>query len=469
MAFILHRRCGPPGASWQRPIFRRLLCFLPLVLLFYPGLVYPGVVSSDEGGAGQGRPLSLREAIDLARENDAALRKADLAAADAARSHRQSWGLFLPSATLQGGTSYTRDLFFDSEARRDPRWSPTSSLGVSLQLSPDIAPQIALREVAQERAFLDRDITYIDLVAQVRRRYYGLIHLQDRLQLLAEDIQLAEQQARQTRTRYENGLVSQRDLLQAELAVERARLNYRQGQTDFQLAQVRLLVLLGLEGYDPDDAGNLVLVDSLELSLDRVVLPLVLERYPASRYDAAMQDLRLRAAELSRREEGLSSRAPSLNLSTSWNSTLDSPQTDSLRVGFSLSLPLDGWLAGSSRAERVARADLQLSQDRIDRDDRYRQYQVRVQELVTQVNNAVEQIEIALLQVDIAEQFYALTEEGFLRGTVERMELDRARRDLLDARISVASGRYQHGLAATDLAQAVGEVNPEALLQEITR
>lgn len=438
-----------------------LLSLLPL--LFFCS----GVLFSEGAPSREGRVLSLEEAIDLARGNDAALQKADLGAADAARSHRQSWGLFLPSATLQGGTSYTRDLFFDSGTGRDPHWSPTSSLGVSLQLAPDLAPQIALREVSLERALLDRDVTYIDLVARVRRRYYGLIHLQERLQVLAEDIQLAEHQARQTRTRYENGLVSQRELLQADLAAERARLNYRQGRSDFQLEQVRLLVLLGLDSPDPREEESLFLVDSLDLSLDRVALAPVLARYPAWRYDAALQDLRLRSAELSRQEEILSSRAPSLNLSTSWNSTLDSPRTDSLRVGFSLSMPLDGWVTGSARAERIARADLQLRQDRIDRDDRYRQYQVRIQELVTQVNNAVEQTEIALLQVDIAEQFYALTEEGFLRGTVERLELDRARRDLLDARISVVTGRYHHALAVTDLAQVVGEENPRSLLQEI--
>ncbi len=408
------------------------------------------------------RDLSLTEAIELALRRDPQVQRSELSLAAAQRTLDQRWGLFLPAATVQAGTSYRHPLFTEARPGTDP-WSSSASVGLNLQLSAAVGPQLAALEVQRQIASLTRDTRLLALAAQVRRRYYGLVNTRQQLQLLQEDIRLAREQADQTRVRFESGLVSQRVLLQAQLNAERAHLALRQSSAEYQLQVTRFLSIIGLE----EPATELTLADDFGLPVRRIDPDQLSER-PATALDLASEELALRNAELSLRQEILATRSPTLGLSSSWSSSFAGESwSDSLNLSVSVSMPLDGFIAASGRGQRVDRAELQRQQAQITRDDQLEQHRLTVRDLVAQINQAVEQLSIADMQIDLAEQSLELTRTGFDRGTVERLELERTQRDLLDARISRAAGEYRYALAVTDLAQHLGAESPEALLREL--
>lgn len=408
-------------------------------------------------GLAWGLTLSIDDAVSLALDQDAELRRQDLALEAAERSYDLRWGLFLPSLTAQAGANYSRPFFTEDPRPDADPWRRTSSLGLSLQLSPAVAPQIASLQVARRNASIVLDRRALEVAAQVRRRYYGLIQARERHALLAEDVRLSREQEDQTRIRYENGLVSRRVLQQAELAAERARLEYRRGQASSDLELMRFRSLLGLD-------GDIALTDQLDFPAVSLEFEAVLRRFPADAHDGRMRELALESARLARQQEQLSVYAPAVTFSSSWSASFSDPWSDSLGFGISVALPLDGWVPASTRAQRVDRARLQETQSEITRDDQGRQYVLQLRELVAQVNQTVEETVITELQIEIAEQSLQLAEEGFSRGTVERLELERSRRDLLDARMGLVAARYQYSLALTELSRLVGVFDPRDIL-----
>lgn len=410
------------------------------------------------------REISLEDAVELAIARDPEIRRAELSRAAAQRALDQRWGFFLPGITMQAGTTFSEPLVTERRPGADP-WRTSASLGLSLQLSAAVAPQMEALAVQKSRTLLERDTRLLALAAQVRRRYYSLVNSALQRELLEEDVRLAGEQARQAQARFENGLVSQRVVVQADLAVERARLAVRQSSLEYDLQRTRFLSLLGLEELPPGD--DLELTDSFDLPVRTVDAAAILA-LPRHHRDAAAEELALQSAELTLRQEILSTRSPTLGISSSW-STTESGGTwgDSFSLGINLSMPLDGFISASSRGQRVARAHLQEEQARITRDDRQEQYRLTARDLTAQVNQAAEQLTIAELQGAIAEQTLELAIEGFQRGTVERLEVERARRDLLDARLGGIAVQYRYTVALVDLALHLGYADPKTMLEDL--
>lgn len=407
--------------------------------------------------------LTEEEAVEMALRRDPEVQRNALAADAAQRTLARRWGIFLPTITAQGGTSYSAPLFSEEtqSSSRNPSdpWSQSASLGVSLQLSPAVAPQIALLTVQRDLATLAQQERALALSTQIRRRFYGLILNREQLALLQEDIRLAEEQVEQATTRFNQGRVSQRVVLQAQLTAERARLTHRQREAEYALELTRFRSLIGMS--EDEEVTLTGAFDLPQVAIPAVAVLLALPAAPAP--GVLRQEETLRNAHISLQQEILATRSPTLSLSSSWSNRFSDQWSDTLSFSLGVSLPLDGYISASPRGQRVERAALQVEQARITRTDQAEQYRLTTGDLAAQIRQAQEQMTIADLQIAVAQEILVLTQDGFDRGTVERLELERAQRDVLDARLNRLAADHRYTVAMNDLAQHLGVAHPRQL------
>jgi outer membrane protein TolC len=78
-----------------------------------------------------------------------------------------------------------------------------------------------------------------------------------------------------------------------------------------------------------------------------------------------------------------------------------------------------------------------------------------IKNLAANIRNLWETIEIARLQVQIAERTYQLTEQGFQQGAVELLVLEDARNNLTEARQQLLTSELAYKTMTLDLAGAL--------------
>ncbi len=410
------------------------------------------------------RQLSEEDAVEMALRRDPELQRSAIAADAAERTLARRWGIFLPNITAQGGTTYSAPLFSEERRPNPPQpWSQSASLGVSLQLSPAVAPQISLLTVQRDLAILTQQERVLTLANQIRRRYYGLILTREQLSLLQEDIRLAEEQVAQATTRFNQGRISQRVVLQTQLAAERARLTHRQREAEYALELTRFRSLIGLP-----EGEQITLTGTFDLPLVDIPAVDVLLSLPAAPSPGVLrQEETLRNARIALQQEILATRSPTLSLSSNWSNTFREQWSDSLSFSLGVSVPLDGYIPASPRGQRVERAEVQVEQARITRSDQVEQFRLTTGDIAAQIRQAREQMTIADLQITVAQEILVLAQDGFDRGTVERLELERAQRDVLDARLNRLAADHRYTLAMNDLAQHLGVAHPRQLTQMV--
>jgi outer membrane protein TolC len=396
--------------------------------------------------------LDFEDCLELAVENDSSLRQAAIDLGIAASATENSWSLLLPSLSLQAGANYSDTLFSRAVSSGDPM-SYSLGASLSLQLNRGIAARVKSLAISAEAAELSYEAALKDLTDRVTRQFYSLLLARSELELLEEDLELSEKQLEKSETRFRNGLINERTLLQTRLAMETSRLALSRSTSAWELEKRNFLNILGLDGDEEVSFEGRIDPEILEFDTEELLLNCL----------GGRTDVKSAALTLRQREAGLTTasaaRLPSISLSGGLNaSTPDfssSSYRDSFSAGLSVSIPLDGWIPNSQDDQAVREAEGEIKKAELTLQSTRDSAEMEIRNLAVGLEHAARGIEISELQVDIAKRSYGLAEEGFLRGTVERLELEESRRDLLEARLDLLNGKYEYLQAVIDLKAAL--------------
>jgi multidrug efflux system outer membrane protein len=311
-----------------------------------------------------------------------------------------------------------------------------------------------------ELAYQARLLSYEDarkrLEIQVVKDFLGLITRKENIVYMEESLALSEQKLAKDRTARENGLLSELDWLNSRLSVETARYNLSGAEGTYQNALGEFLALLGMEtGTDIEYEGTVeiapVLSDPEKLIVD----------YLPKRPDIIARRQEIERLELSKNVTTLSSRSPSLNLSTTWQGGpesgegLSGPFTDNISGSLSLRIPIDSWIPGTRQNQTVRAAGAEVEKAKLDLRDTETQAKSQIRSLISNLHNTWENIEIARLRVEIAERTFDATDEGFRNGTVESGDREDSLNELSVARQQLLQTEYSYQSLLLDLAAAL--------------
>jgi outer membrane protein TolC len=447
-----------PTAPYAAQMPRSTVC-LALCFLF----VYPALEAAP-------RSLSLDESVKLAVAQNIDLQKSGIDLATAEFAAKNTWSSIFsvvnPSATL----SYSTPLF-SGEGFQLSSAQGTYNIRTSVSLLFNTGLPQTMRLTALERQ--SKQLTYEkaikDVELNVTTSFYTLIAGQDNLSNLENALASVERQLEKDNISFEYGMISRLDQLTSQLNVETARLNLNNARVTYMTDMQNFLALLGLD-YAPD----ITLAGSLKATRVDLNADTLIARYLPQNLDIVEKQYSIEKSELTAKKAALE---PWLTASLGWNmgisdtrttleqkSSFDTMKfTDSLSASVTLTIPIDLCISGTTTNQSLRISKAEIEKARLDLRSVENTARNEIRSYADKLRNSWSSIEIARLQVEIAEQTYALSDEGFQMGMGESLSLEGNRNKRADARYDLLQAELTYYSLTLDLASALNITTQELL------
>lgn len=407
------------------------------------------------------RPISLDEAVRLARRNAPASVQSENAVRVAAGTVRQRYASFLPNLSFGSGASSAEGFSlaqvpdtinggFRSEPRRfDQPWNGSHNFNANLQL---FAGGNRIFQLQQARAQLDAaeaaDVAQDFTIAlQVKQQYYAVLAARETRLAAQRQLESAEQQLRASTARVQAGAATRSDSLRTSIQVGNARLAILNAENALANANAALSRLIGSENIVTAEEGAQV-EETVPMS-DADLLAM------AERSPAVVQAQANFVASKQGNRSTLSQYLPtfSMSMGRSYSGRPDQFQIwgdqdlNRSSISYSVSWQIFNGLNREQQnlAARVAveNAEAQL------RDARLNARQQLIQQ-VGAFRTAEVRVQIQLASVAAGEEDLRVQQERYALGASTLLDvlnsqttLDQARRDLIQARLDARTAKAQ--------------------------
>ncbi len=132
----------------------------------------------------------------------------------------------------------------------DNAWSAGFSAGMPL-INVPLWQSVKLTAEAVNSKVEAARASKIDMVAAVTDAYYSILNAQDSYNVLLKSFETANENLRIAKTRYEQGIASEYDMIQAEVQVRNMQPTLLSVQNGIELAKLQLKVLMGVPSSQP--------------------------------------------------------------------------------------------------------------------------------------------------------------------------------------------------------------------------
>ena len=432
-------------------------------ILFVAALAGPGLTQSGP------EALSLPEAVKIALDRHPDVGKAR-AAADALKGKiREVRAQAFPDISINGGALRMRDPSFLNSPSLDKfppellqALNPTGANIFSYSLSVKqplytagkVGTALRLASVEAEGALSEIDRAQQDLALAVVKAWYGLLWAERSRGLVAETQRQRKLHLDMARTRYQNGVATEVDVLRSEVALANTQPDLL--RADNTIRQARALVNYYLvrpidtplraggefeeKPWDEFDMEALV-KDALRgrPEMDRLRIA---ERSAGVLLDLARAESRLRADFSS--DYGIMSRLPS-NLFNSkfmrWT------------VGVNVTLPV---FDGFRRSGMVYQATANQRAARLEREKVEQQIRLSLQQGLDEVQATRETVEAARANVRQADKVLEMMQANYQHGAATTLDVVDAQTALTLARTNLLRGLHDYSVARANLRWALG-------------
>jgi multidrug efflux system outer membrane protein len=402
------------------------------------------------------QPLSLDAALAKAVERSLTLQRDAVDLKTAEFAAKNLWSEIFPGISIRTELGYSSPLFSGTGfSLEEQQASYSFSLGLSFSLNAGIPAAVKRIELAYRTEMLDYENAVRQIEIQITKQFYSLLAEKKNLSNLEQALDLAERQLERTEIAFKNGLTRELSVLQGRLALATARFNLSSAQAVYDSSRGEFFMLLGME----QDA-DVVLEEALTIRKIDADAESLIRQYLPKRPDIRSRQQSIERLELTAAQTKLSSRTPSLSLSTTYrggsgNAGIQGPYSDGLSASIGLNIPVDSWIPGTKADQGIRSASAEIEKAKLDLKNTEDAAMNEIRSLTARLRNSWESIEIARLQEEIAGNTYRLTDEGFRNGTVDNLTLEDAQKNLAEARQKVLASELSYQNMMLDLAAAL--------------
>ena len=458
------------------------------------------------------RPITLREAVGLALEQNRELQTAQLGVAESEGQVREAWSQVFPQVDLT--STYTRNLEVPTQLLPalifDPNAGPDELIPIrfgsdNLWYGQIRAEQPLFRAAAfigvgaagKFRALQAEEArgTAHQVATRVRTTYYNVLLAEEAERLNAESVRRVQQTLDDTRALYRAGMVSEYDVLRLEVELTNLETELRRAENAAEAARRTLAVELGMDGDqqvttvgslatmqlppeeidaaapDTDAAAEIDPANQQLLEFTGIERPVtagaeeLVTRAHETRSDLLQLDLSrsLRKAEL-RAEQA--EYLPRIDL---FGSYAVSAQQDGgvdffgnsdrrfydRQIGVQVTMPL---FTGFSRPARVQQKRAILRQVETQQRQADAQIENTIRTLLDSVREARERAEAQRKAVDQAQRGYDIARAQFREGIGSQLEVTDAEVTLRQTEFNYAEAIHDYLVTRAQLDEAVGVV-----------
>jgi len=398
------------------------------------------------------KELSLDEAVSHALEYNLNLRKMRIDLETSGYAESKSWSEVFPTISATARAGIDTPLFTGGGFEiNDKTLTYSAALGISLGLNAGIPYAIKNTHLVHQENLLRYEEACTQLSVQITKKYYSLAAEKNNLVFLEEVLALAQRQYERSQISFRNGLVRELSVIQSRLAYENARYSLSAANITYSNSMAEFLAMLGM----PQDE-KIKLLDEiiiLKVSADAETL---IRDYLSVRPDIARNIQEIERLENASKQLSLQNKAPSLDLSMSWNPSLKfNPFSERFSASANLRIPIDPWIPGTSKSQAVDRSKDSIEKAKLDLESAETTAKTLIRTLTALLQNSWDSILIARLGYEAAQLSYSLTEQGFNNGIIESLVLDDARNNMTSARQRLYQSELAYFNMILDLSAAI--------------
>lgn len=420
--------------------------------------------------AGEQAAITLEEAVKIAieRHQDVGMARA---AADALKGKiREVRAEALPDIKIVSGATRLRDPSllnasgldkFPAELRDALVPSPVNLFDYSITVKQPLFTQgkvgtaLRLASIEAEGSISEIDRAQQDVGLATVKAYYGLLWATRYRDVVTETQEQKKQHAGMARTRYQNGVATEVDMLRSEVAVANGAPDLVRAENAIRQARALLNFYLGRPlDFATRLAGDFQQKlwernDVAELEKDAIRRRPELQRLRIAERSAATQ-MDLARAENRMRVDfnasyGLSARLPE---------NLINPKFTRWISGVTFTLPV---FDGFKRSGLVWQATANQRSAKLEREKTEQQIRLAVQQGLDELNAAAETIAAARANVSQAERVLAMMQDNYKYGAATTLDIVDAQTAVSLARSNLLRGLYDSSMARANLRWAMGQ------------
>ncbi|MBC8205245.1 TolC family protein [bacterium] len=411
--------------------------------------------------------LSLSQALEIAKSENPQVRQARIAVSKAEAQIGEAYASALPSVSVSGlyqrniilqemlveipgsGSQifkFQQDNFFNSQIELSQPLYAAGKLGKALQIAK------LYRKVSEEQVIS----TWAEVKLLVTQLYFGAVLAQEWEKTAEETYRQMEAHQRKVEDMYEQGMVSEYDLIRGQVQVTNFYPQVINSQNASKISVERLIIVLGL----PKDQQIDLTDDIFEYDVEEYKIDNYFSLAAANRSEIKQLDLQADIFKklLTIEQHGI--RWPNIFLIGGYSYQAQEPDLDvgdyfwmkNLYAGVSLSIPLFDGFRAKHRADQV-RADMVLLE--LNRETLLKNINLEIIEARDKLREALKNINAQVEGVKLAKKGLNIAEVQYENGLATQLEVMDAQIALNQARMNELYARFDAVTARAELEKAL--------------
>jgi outer membrane protein TolC len=415
--------------------------------------------------------LDLTTALKIAHDNNPTIKIAELEIQRVDYAKKEALGNLLPSLSASGQytNSIMKSVMFMPESfsammggqkymEIGYKKSYTGTVSAALPLvNFSLWEQIKSKQNEIDLILEQARASKIDMTKQVKDAYFAVLLAKNSLKVLERSINNAKETLKTTQTSFEQGVVSEYDLIRAKVQVNNLNPTYISAKNGLELAILQLKMILSL----PQDQ-EIVFVENLEDFSDRIISVSAAESERAANNNSDIRQLDLNIVSLKHSLRMINSQhLPSLSAFGQYSyqtqaddfKFADYNWVGSAAVGLQLSIPIFNGRTVVNKAKQ-----LKISLQELELQKQYASdgIELQIQSAINSMKAAQEQLLVNKDAINQAERGYEIAKVRYQTGTGTILELNDSELSMTQANLNYQQSLYDFLTAQTNLEKVLG-------------
>lgn len=416
--------------------------------------------------------LDLTTALKIAHDNNPTIKIAELEIQRVDYAKKEALGNLLPSLSASGQytNSIMKSVMFMPESfsammggqkymEIGYKNSYTGTVSAALPLvNFSLWEQIKSKQNEIDLILEQARASKIDMTKQVKDAYFAVLLAKNSLKVLERSINNAKETLKTTQTSFEQGVVSEYDLIRAKVQVNNLNPTYISAKNGLELAILQLKMILSL----PQDQ-EIVFVENLEDFSDRIISVSAAESERAANNNSDIRQLDLNIVSLKHSLRMINSQhLPSLSAFGQYSyqtqaddfKFADYNWVGSAAVGLQLSIPIFNGRTVVNKAKQ-----LKISLQELELQKQYASdgIELQIQSAINSMKAAQEQLLVNKDAISQAERGYEIAKVRYQTGTGTILELNDSELSMTQANLNYQQSLYDFLTAQTNLEKVLGK------------
>ncbi|MCC8146113.1 MAG: TolC family protein [Bacteroidales bacterium] len=338
---------------------------------------------------------------------------------------------------------------------RDNTWTGGFNLNWPVVV-PTLWKSLQISSLDVELAVETARSSRIEMITSIRKTYYSVLLAKDSYNVLQESYDNAELSYNDIKNKFDQGIVSEFDLIRADVNVKNIKPNLTQAQNAYNLATLQLKALMGI------DIDQEIEVQGSLLDYENALYNEILSVDTTLNYNSDLRQFDIQTEQLQKtlslyKAQYLPTIALTGNYTyMSMNNNFkfgDYKWNPYSNVGVTISVPI---FDGLKKRNDIKQTKVSLEQMKWQREDIVRNLKLAVNNSVNNMTNYVEQVFSTKDVIAQAQKGYEISQKLYDTGMGTLLELNDAQLGLTQASLAFNQAIYNFLASKADLDKTLG-------------